>query len=138
MTDHTSIRTAEINAEADRVGALRVGDGITVSLWTDSEAYTILRVTPTRITAREDRATRDPAFKPRIIPGGFAGHCTNQNEQKYSYEPDAAGAVVTITLRRWRDENGAERRRWKRSGCKTHERGGNAWPGRAKFHDYNF
>ena len=138
MINYTSIRTAEINAEADAVGALRVGDGITVSLWTDSYAFTILRVTPTSITAREDRATLDPAFKADIIPGGFAGHCVNQHEQTYSYEPDAAGPVATITLRRWRDENGAERRAWKRSGCKTRERGGDVSPGRAKFHDYNF
>jgi hypothetical protein len=29
-----------------------------------------------------------------VIPGGFAGHCTNQHELKYIIEPDPAAPVV--------------------------------------------
>ncbi|HRW21024.1 MAG TPA: hypothetical protein P5509_03545 [Bacteroidales bacterium] len=30
-------------------------------------------------------AERDESFKPEIIPGGFAGHCTNNYSQKWKF-----------------------------------------------------
>lgn len=131
-------RTAEINERADAISALQPGDGITVSVWTDADAYTIVRVTPTRITARMDAAKLSPGWKPEFIVGGFAGHCTNQHSQTYDYQPDPAGALVTVTLRRWTDEEGNERRLWKQAGTGTRAQGGSVLSGRHKFHDYNF
>ena len=123
---HTAERTAEINAYADRISAAALGDGVTVSVWTDCEAL------------REDKATRSPDFKPEFIAGGFAGHCVNQNDQTYTYEADPTGPTIKVSLRRWTDEEGNERRLWKKVGTKTFERGGNVYHGRRKFHDYNF
>ena len=93
---------------------------------------------PTRIVARMDAAKLSEGWKPEIIPGGFAGHCTNQRSQTYEYQPDPAGAMVTVTLRRWTDEEGNERRLWKRAGIGTREQGGSVRAGRHKFYDYNF
>lgn len=131
--------TAELNAAADEISALNVGDGVTVSLWTDAEAYTIVKKTPKSMTLREDKATLIPGWKPEFVAGGFAGHCVNQDEQEYTYEPNPTGAMIKISLRTWKaSSNGDERRRWKRSGTGRNERGGNVRPGRHKFHDYNF
>lgn len=142
MTDltlsHTARRTAEINERADAISALQPGEGVTVSLWSDCEAYTVVSRTATTMTLQEDKATLDPSFKPVFVAGGFAGHCTNQNEQRWFYEGDHMGAIIKISLRRWKDEEGNERRMWKRSGVGTFERGGSVILGRHKFHDYNF
>lgn len=75
---------------------IRVGDGVTVNLWSDRYAATVIKVTKSTVTVRRDKATLDPNFKPEWIPGGFAGHCINQDEQKYSYAPDENGAVYTF------------------------------------------
>lgn len=131
-------RTAEINKCADAVSELNVGDGVTVSSWTDCYAYTIVRKTPTSMTLRADKAELLNGHELKFLAGGFAAHCVNQEVQLYSYEQDLEGHVVKITLRRWKDEEGSERRKWKRSGTGTHEIGGNAYAGRAAFRDYNF
>lgn len=131
-------RTARVNLDADAISALNIGDGVSVSLWSDIDAYTIIKKTATTITLQEDKATLDPNWKPEFIPGGFGGHCTNQSDQTYTYERNPKGAIVKITLRRWADDNGDERRKWKKAGVRTFEAGGNAYAGRRKFHDYNF
>ena len=135
---HTAERTADMNKYADRISALAIGDGVTVSVWTDCEAYTVIKRTATTMTLREDKATRSPDFKPEFIVGGFAGHCVNQNEQTYTYEADPTGPTIKVSLRRWADEDGNERRKWKRVRTGTFEQGGNAYAGRRKFHDFNF
>ena len=131
-------RTAEINASADAISALNVGDGVSVSVWSDIDAYTIVKKTPTTITLRADKAELLNGDELRFIPGGFVAHCENQADQRYSYEAGPEGYEIKITLRRWADEDGQERRQWKRAGIKTFEGGGNAYAGRRKFHDYNF
>ena len=131
-------RTAEINASADAISNLNVGDGVSVSLWTDCDAYTIIKKTPTTITLRADKAELLNRDELRFIPGGFAAHCENQADQRYSYEADPQGHEAKISLRRWKDEDGNERRKWKRSGTRTFEGGGNAYAGRRAFRDFNF
>jgi hypothetical protein len=131
-------RTAEINADADAISALNIGDGVSVSLWTDCDAYTIIKKTPTTITLRCDKAELLNRDELVFHAGGFAAHCENQADQRYSYEADPEGHEVKISLRRWNDEDGNERRKWKRSGTRTFEQGGNAYAGRRKFHDFNF
>lgn len=138
MTSYTADRTADINNYADRISALAIGEGVTVSVWTDAEAYTIIKRTATTMTLRADKATRNPDFKPEFVSGGFAGHCVNQDDQSYTYEADPEGHKIKVSLRRWADDEGNERRLWKRAGVKVHERGGSVSPGRHKFHDYNF
>lgn len=129
-------RTAEINAAADAISALGVGDGVSVSVWTDVDAYTIIRKTASTITLRCDNAELLNRDELHFDVGGFAAHVTG--EQRYAYTPNLDGSIVKITLRRWSDGDGNERRKWKRAGTGAHEQGGNAYAGRRKFHDYNF
>lgn len=105
-----------------------VGLGVTVHGWTDSKAYTIKSVSKSgrQFIMTEDEATLDPNFKPQWVPGGFAGHCTNQEEQSYTYETRPNGYEVKVSLRK----DG----KWRVSGEKNI-----AYLGvRRKFHDYNF
>lgn len=103
----------------------KVGDGATVNLYSDRYAGTIIKVTKKSVTVRRDKATLDPNFKPEFIPGGFAGHCTNQEEQSYTYEADPNGEVYTIF---WSDKYN----RYGRPGDLSLSRG------RHEFYDYNF
>ena len=75
---------------------LAVGDGITINLWSDSHAYTVIKRTPSTITVQRDRAILDPNFKPQWILGGFVGHCVNQEDQTYTYERNENGEVLTL------------------------------------------
>ena len=104
---------------------IRVGDGVTVNLWSDRYAATVIKVTKSTVTVRRDKGTLDPNFKPEWIPGGFAGHCINQDEQKYSYAPDENGAVYTF---RWSNKY----QRYGQPGNMTLSKG------RHEFYDYNF
>lgn len=131
-------RTAEINASADAITALNIGDGISVSLWSDVDACTIVRKTPTTLTLRVDNANLLNRDELRFITGGFIAHCENQEDQRYEYTPNPDGYEFKITLRRWADEEGNERRKWKRTGVNTFEQGGNAYAGRRAFRDFNF
>jgi hypothetical protein len=131
-------RTAEINARADAITALNIGDGVSVSLWSDVDACTIVRKTPTTLTLRVDNAKLLNRDELRFITGGFIAHCENQEEQRYEYTPNPDGYEFKISLRRWADEEGNERRHWKRAGVKTFEQGGNAYAGRRAFRDFNF
>lgn len=82
------------------------GMGCTNVLWSDTHAYTISRVSPSGKTfwARRDKVERDPAWKPEIVPGGFAGHCTNNREQAWICTPDpnAEEVMVRKTKKGWK------------------------------------
>ena len=108
---------------------VRVGDGVTGQMWSDSEAFTVIRVSTSGKTfwAQEDKATLKPDWKPEIIPGGFVGHCINQDSQEYDYEPNRDGFVIRCS---W-----SEKKQCFHSpshGFKV------MYAGRHKFHDYNF
>ncbi len=86
-------RIREYNERRLTPANVKVGDGVTVNLYTDKYAATIVKVTAKTITVQRDTATLDQGFVPNIIPGGFAGHCTNQDEQTYSYESNPDGEI---------------------------------------------
>lgn len=98
---------------------------MTICYWSDKHAATVIKKTPFSLTVRRDKATLDPGFKPEWIPGGFAAHCTNQDEQTYTYEPDPDGDVQTF---RWSNKYG------------TYGQPGDLRliKGRHEFYDYNF
>lgn len=104
---------------------VKVGDGVTVNLWSDRHAATVIKVTKNTVTVRRDTATLNPDFKPEIIPGGFVGHCINQDEQTYTYKPDEKGTVYTF---HWSKKY----RRYGQPGNLTLSKG------RHEFYDYNF
>ena len=105
--------------------SVRVGDGVTVNLWSDRYAATVTKVTKSTVTVRRDKATLNPDFKPEWIPGGFAAHCTNQDEQTYTYESDENGTEYTF--------------RWSRKYQRYGQPGNlSLSKGRHEFYDYNF
>ena len=43
---------------------VKVGDGVTINLWSDRHAATVIKVTAKTVTVRRDKATLNPDFKP--------------------------------------------------------------------------
>lgn len=105
---------------------VKVGDGVTMHLWSDAHAGTVVKVTKTSVTVQRDIATLDPSWKPEFIVGGFAGHCTNQSTQKYNYETNPNGELTTF---RW--SKVYQQYRISKTGLSLSK-------GRHEFYDYNF
>ena len=114
-------RITTFNRTALTPATVKVGDGVTINLWSDRHAATVIKVTAKTVTVRRDKATLNPDF----IPGGFAAHCTNQSEQRYTYEPDEKGEIRTF---HWSDKF----QRYGQPGNLTLSKG------RHEFYDYNF
>ena len=106
---------------------VQVGDGVTICLYSDKHAGTVIKRTAKTITVQRDKATLDPNFKPEWIEGGFAGHCTNVHEQSYTYERDENGAITTY---RWSDVYGRY--------CSSGDQSIKIVNGRHEYYDYNF
>ncbi|MCQ2113313.1 MAG: hypothetical protein MJY95_08250 [Bacteroidaceae bacterium] len=104
---------------------IKVGDGVSVKLYTDRHAGTVIKVTRCKVVVQRDKATLDPNFKPEWIAGGFAGHCTNQHKQTYTYERDPNGEIYEF---RWSNKYG----QYGTPGNLTLHKG------RREFYDYNF
>lgn len=118
----------ENKEKIEKIDNAKIGDGLTVSLWSDAHAGTIIKRTEKKIWIQRDEATL--LDKPEFLVGGFAGHCTNNRGLKYSYETDPNGSITLITKRK----NG----NWKRAGSAMISIGGNVYVGRHEYYDYNF
>lgn len=106
---------------------VNVGDGVTICLYSDKHACTVIKRTAKTITVQRDKAILNPNFKPQIEVGGFSGHCTNQDEQTYTYERDENGEITTY---RWSDKYGRY--------CGGGDQSITIINGRHEFYDYNF
>lgn len=104
---------------------IKVGDGVTINLWTDRHAATVIKVTKSMVVVQRDTAILNPDFKPEWIPGGFAAHCTNQDEQTYTYRRNPDGAITKI---RWSNK-------FQRYGTPGNI---SLSKGRHEYYDYNF
>ena len=104
---------------------VKVGDGVTINLYSDAEAGTIIARTKTTLTIQKDKATLKDNWKPEIEPGGFVGRCINNNTQEYNYEKDPNGIIYKAY---WSNNKG----RFIVNGCL------NVSVGRHEFYDYNF
>ena len=90
-----------------------------------SQSYPWIEVSRTAksVTLAKVDVTKDPEWKPEILPGGFVGHCTNQSEQTWMF--DKIDAKHTVTVRK-------TKLGWSNKGVRFIE-------GRAReFYDYNF
>jgi len=78
--------------------------------WSDIHPFEIVRrVSNKTIDIRGMDAELDPDWKPEIIPGGFAGHCVNQREQRWNIVSNPANRVIRIRLHKsgdWKDTRG--------------------------------
>lgn len=103
---------------------LEVGDGVTVHFYSDAEAYTVIKRTKCTLTLQRDKATLKAGCKPQFISGGFAAHCTNNEELEYDYARDPSGEVIVA---RWSEKAGAFTYLGKKVTAGRHE-----------YYDYNF
>ncbi len=78
----------------------QIGMGATVYGYSDTYAYEIVEISESgkTITLREMRAERDPTWTPNVIPGGFAGHCVNNREQRWTLTPNPEGRTTKARL----------------------------------------
>lgn len=124
---HRKIEDLKRQVKVEQNREIEVGDGVTLHLWSDAHACTVIAKTKATITIQQDKATIDPNFKPEWVAGGFAGHCTNQGEQTYTYERNPNGHIYKC---RWSEKNGC------------YQTGGDGsmkiTRGRREFYDYNF
>ena len=77
--------------------------------YSDVTPFEIVRIVSDKtIEIRGMNAERDPNWKPEIIPGGFAGHCINQDEQRWiiTSRPDAPVVRIRLGKKGWRDKYG--------------------------------
>lgn len=125
LYDKEKALEAEYYKELNR--EIEVGDGVTMYLYSDRKAYTVIAKTAKTITIQRDKAIRDPSFKPEWVPGGFSAICTNCGDQAWTYERDPSGEVVRC---RWSEKYGR---------YQTGSDGSIAiGRGRHEYYDYNF
>lgn len=107
-----------------------VGMGATIHHYSDKEACTIVRITNAgkTIHVQKDIATINPNFKPAIDAGGFVGHCTNQDDQNYTYERNPEASIYVFSLRK----NGKYVEAKSKNGSKL------TIGERKEFYDYNY
>lgn len=118
----------ENKEKIEHIDNVKIGDGLTVSIYTDCNAGTVIKKTAKTIWLQQDEATL--IDKPEFVVGGFAGHCTNNMGLRYTYEANTNGRIYKLTKRK----NG----KWKSAGYKLHSIGGNVYVGRHEYYDYNF
>ncbi len=82
-----------------------------------------LRRTDKTVTLVKVAVQADPDWKPEIIPGGFAGHCTNQSQQTWLFK--GIRPTQTMTVRK-------TKRGWSYKGVRFVE------DRAVEFYDYNF
>lgn len=80
----------------------QVGMGATVRGYSDRHPYEVVAVSPSgkQVTLRAMKAERDPTWQPEWVAGGFAGHCTNQHDQRWVLSSDPNGEIVKAHLRK--------------------------------------
>lgn len=118
-------RVAEAKMIEDWFRELEVGDHAHVCHWSDVSPVTVIKKTAQTMTVRFDKAERDPNWKPEWEIGGFAAHCTNNDEQKWIIEEDPNGKTEVF---RWH----------KSSNHFENTIGETLIPGWMKKYDYNF
>ena len=105
----------------------QVGDQAHITLYTDTNPYTVIERKGKRIKLQEANATLDPTWKPEIIPGGFAGHCTNNRQQRWIITANPDGGIIEGYL--------GNDNEWYQKGS---DRRTTIDQGYVKFHDYNY
>lgn len=105
---------------------IQVGDGITLNLYSDAHAFTVIKRTKNTITVQRDKATLKETFTPEFSVGGFFAHCSNQDEQDYNYEQDPNGRIIIL---RWNEK----KKKWlNKKYCVSTSYGRN------EYYDYNY
>jgi len=83
---------------------IAVGDGVTILLYSDSHAHTVIKVTKKTILMQRDIVKLLNGFDSgepdalKFSPGGFAGNA--RGVQRYEYTRNEDGHIVKATLRK--------------------------------------
>ena len=94
--------------------------------YSDVYPFEVVRVISDKtIEVREMDAERDDSVKLEWLPGGFAGHCVNQRDQKWFITSNESNPVIRLRLNKkgWQDKHG------RRFGLSDKP---------VRFYDYNF
>jgi len=105
------------------------GEYLTETMWSDNRAFKVVAKTAATMTLKKVKVRKNPEWKPEIIPGGFAGHCTNQNEQTWVYDGLESD---TIKVRLVKSKYAGSEKLWGRKGSEFIANGA------VEFYDYNF
>jgi len=111
----------------------KIGDGISVSQYSDCYSYTLIRRTDRTMWLQRDKTkflnghNSDAKDKVQFTPGGFVGH--TRGHQRWDIKPNPDGAIVKVTKR----STGY----WVQSGDDS-KSGRRAFVGRVEHYDYNF
>jgi hypothetical protein len=119
-------RKVPVPKNAATIHNIKPGDHITEKHWSDADTFTVLEINKRFVLAQADSRKLDPSFKPHFVPGGFAGHCTNNYEQKWVIESNPKGAINKFSVGR----DGTLRTKGNRKP--------NVILGAHPFYDYNF
>ena len=111
------------------IKGLPEGEYLTETLYSDNTPWKVVGRTATTLKLKEVEVDRDPEWTPNIIPGGFAGHCTNQDQQTWVY---AGLSDHTITVRLVKSRFNSSEKMWGSNGRSFIANGA-----RRKY-DYNF
>lgn len=78
--------------------------------YSDVEPFEVVRVVSDKtIEVRQMNSERDDTWKPEWHVGGFAGHCSNQREQRWHITRNDSNPVVRIRLQKngvWKSAHG--------------------------------
>lgn len=77
--------------------------------YSDVNPFEVVKVISDKtIEVRAMDSEQDPSWVPNWRVGGFAGHCSNQQEQKWFIKSNPENPVVRIRLgkRGWKDKHG--------------------------------
>ena len=114
------------------IKGLPEGEYVTQTMYSDAHPFVVVSRTAQTITVLPVRTKLDPDWKPNILPGGFCGHCTNQETQTYIYDGVDHDAKLTV-LRLKKSRYYGSDKLW--NSPKLGEFCAN---GADRFHDYNF
>lgn len=72
-----------------------VGDGASVSFWSDVQSHTVIEVRRNgrQIVLQRDNAVRSNKEDDVFYPGGFAGHTVSPKGQQWDITPNPEGAT---------------------------------------------
>jgi len=105
----------------------QVGDQVNICYYTDVDPFTVIERKGKRIKIQQANAKLDPTWKPKQIIGGFAAHCTNNNEQRWIITENPKGDIQEAYL--------GKDNEWYLKGSNRRTVINQGW---RKFHDYNF
>ena len=94
--------------------------------YSDVYPFEVVKVVSDKtVEIREMDAERDDSVRLEWAVGGFAGHCTNQRDQKWNIKSNCENPVVRIRLGKqgWKDKHG------RKFGLSEQP---------VRFHDFNF